>query len=132
MGGRNRMIWIVVNNYLHDLATGLLLTAVFTLYLARRLWCDCILTFTQYRIFFRYLSRVFFIAAMVVILAGIPRALYFRDVELIPMIKKDMVLLLWVKYGLLLLAVIGSIVMWYRLSRDFYVAVENRWLNIKM
>jgi len=126
------MIWIVVNNYLHDLAAGLLITVVFTLYLTRRLWCDCILTFSQYRIFFRYLSRMFFIAAMVVILAGIPRALYFRDVELIPMIKKDMVLLLWIKHGLLLLAVIGGIALWYRLSRDFYVAVDNRRLNIKM
>ena len=126
------MIWIVVNNYLHDLAAGLLIMAVFTLYLARRLWCDCILTFSQYRIFFRYLSRVFFLAAFIVLVAGVPRILYFRDVELIPMLKKDMVLLLWIKHGLLLLAVIGGIALWYRLSRDFYVAVDNRRLNIKM
>jgi hypothetical protein len=111
-------ILIVLNNYLHDVATALLLSSAVVLYVLgrqakrggegeRRAFAHAYKTLTYFA----------WGALAWIIIGGIPRTIFFPTYEFIPAEMKGIVLELIIKHVLLVSAVIAGAVMWVRLGR---------------
>ena len=111
-------VLIVINNYLHDVATAILLSSAVILYaldreakgggegerkaLARA---------------YRTLTRFAWGALAWIIVGGIPRTIFFPTYEFIPATVKGIVLDLVIKHVLLVTGVIAGGIMWIRIGK---------------
>jgi len=111
-------ILIILNNYLHDVATATLLSSAVIFYVlarqAQRGGTD------ERRVFaraYRTLTRFAWGSLAWIIIGGIPRTIFFNQYEFIPADTKGIVADLVVKHILLVSAVIAGSIMWVRLGR---------------
>jgi hypothetical protein len=122
---------LIINNYGHDLFTALLAAAGFFMYLSRRVYSSFKLPANTefYLALYQGYANLAKIALTAILLAGIPRMLYFKTYEFIPAVSKGLVTALVVKHILLFSAVILGLYWWRRLAleaaqlrerRDFY------------
>jgi hypothetical protein len=106
-------ILIILNNYLHDVATAVLLSSAVILYVLgrqaksggegeRRALARAYGTLTRFAW---------------IIIGGIPRTIFFYDYEFIPAGVKGIVLDLVIKHVLLVSGVIAGSAMWIRIGK---------------
>jgi hypothetical protein len=111
-------IVIIINNYFHDLATGLLLSsAVILLVLGRRAQGGGA---SERRALARaYPTLVWFArgAFVWIILGGIPRTIFFSRYEWDPAVVNGIVPALVVKHAFMVSAIVVGAIMWARMGR---------------
>lgn len=111
-------IVIIINNYFHDLATGLLLSSAVILWvLGRRAQRG---GDAERRVLAQAYPalRTFARAALVwIILGGIPRTIFFTRYEWDPAVVKGIVPALVVKHVFMVCAVIVGAIMWRRMAK---------------
>jgi hypothetical protein len=111
-------VLIVINNYLHDVATAILLSSAVILYVLdrqtkgggggeRRALARA----------YRTLTRFAWGALAWIIVGGIPRTIFFPTYEFIPATVKGIVLDLIIKHVLLVSGVIAGGIMWIRIGK---------------
>jgi hypothetical protein len=111
-------ILIILNNYLHDVATATLLSSAVILYVlgrqAQRGGADERRAFARA---YRTLTRFAWGALAWIIIGGIPRTIFFSQFEFIPADTKGIVADLIVKHVLLVSAVIAGGITWIRMGK---------------
>lgn len=111
-------IVIIINNYFHDLATGLLLTsAVIMWVLGRRAESGGIAERRALAAAYPVLRRFAWGAFIWIILGGIPRTIFFTTFEWDPAVIKGIVPALMVKHVFMVAAVVVGAVMWRRMAK---------------
>jgi hypothetical protein len=110
--------FIILNNYLHDVATAILLSSAVIFYVLgkqakaggegeRRAFVRAYGTLTKF-------ARG---ALAWIIIGGIPRTIFFKQYEFIPADTKGIVADLIIKHVLLVSAVVAGSVMWLRMKK---------------
>jgi hypothetical protein len=111
-------ILIILNNYLHDVATGVLLSSAVILFvLARQARRGGVGERRAFAGAYRTLTRFAWGAVAWIIIGGIPRTIFFNQYEFIPADTKGIVADLVIKHVVLVSAVIAGAVMWVRLGK---------------
>ena len=109
---------IVLNNYLHDVATAVLLSSAVIYYvLARQATRGDVGERKAVARAYAPLKRFAWGALIWIIIGGIPRTIFFRQYEFIPADTKGIVADLAVKHVLMVSAVIAGSVMWIRMKK---------------
>jgi hypothetical protein len=112
-------ILIIINNYLHDVATAVLLSSAVILYVLGRQAREG--SEGERRALVRAygtLTRFAWGALAWIVVGGIPRTIFFPTYEFIPASVKGIVLDLVIKHVLLVSGVIAGGVMWVRIGRQ--------------
>jgi hypothetical protein len=111
-------ILIIINNYLHDVASAVLLSSAVILYVlgrqAQRGGAD------EHRAFARaypVLTRFAWGAIAWIIVGGIPRAIFFTRYEWDPAVIKGIVPALILKHVLMVAAIVVGAFMWWRMAK---------------
>jgi len=111
-------IVIIINNYLHDVATAVLLSSAVILYvLGRQAKSGGGGERRALARAYGTLTRFAWGALAWIIIGGIPRTIFFAEYEFIPASVKGIVLDLIIKHVLLVSGVIAGSIMWVRLGR---------------
>ena len=111
-------ILIILNNYLHDVATAVLLSSAVILYvLGRQAKSGGEGERRALARAYGTLTRFAWGALAWIIIGGIPRTIFFYDYEFIPASAKGIVLDLVIKHVLLVSGVIAGSVMWIRIGK---------------
>lgn len=111
-------ILIILNNYLHDVATAVLLSsAVILTVLARQARAGGEGAMRAFAKAYRTLTRFAWGSLVWIILGGIPRTIFFKQYEFIPAGTKGIVADLIIKHVFLITSVVVGAVMWVRLGR---------------
>ena len=116
--GINWSILIIFNNYLHDVATAILLSSAVILYVLgrqargggegeRRALARAYGTLTRFA----------WGALAWIIIGGIPRTIFFPTYEFIPASVKGIILDLIIKHVLLVSGVVAGAIMWRRIGK---------------
>ena len=117
-------VLIVMNNYFHDVATAMLLaSALILLVLYRAAKRDGGAAHAWLAALYPHLSRVAWGSLLWIVVGGIPRTIFFQEVEwnLADPSNEHLFTALMVKHGLMWVAVALGVVLWARvrkLSRD--------------
>ncbi len=109
---------IVLNNYLHDVATAVLLSSAVIFYVLARQARDA--GDGEKRSFaraYRSLTRFATGALVWIILGGIPRTIFFTKYEFIPAELNGIVPDLIMKHVILVAMVVAGVIMWVRMGR---------------
>ena len=120
-------IVIIINNYLHDVATAVLLSSAVILYVLgrqaktggegeRRALARAYTTLTRFA----------WGALAWIVIGGIPRTIFFNQYEFIPASAKGIVADLIIKHVLLLSGVIAGAVMWVRIGKQAKADLGDR------
>jgi hypothetical protein len=111
-------ILIILNNYLHDVATAVLLSSAVILYvLGRQAKSGGEGERRALARAYGTLTRFAWGALAWIIIGGIPRTIFFYDYEFIPAGVKGIVLDLVIKHVLLVSGVIAGSAMWIRIGK---------------
>jgi hypothetical protein len=111
-------ILIIINNYLHDVATAVLLSsAVILNVLGRQARTGGPGERQALVRAYRTLTRFAWGALAWIIIGGIPRTIFFPTYEFIPASVKGIVLDLVIKHVLLVGGVIAGAIMWVRIGK---------------
>lgn len=109
---------IIINNYLHDVATATLLSSAVILYIlwrsAERRGASAV---RELAAVYGSLTRIAQIALVWIVLGGIPRIIFFTRFEWDPAVVRGIVVALVVKHVLMTAAVVGGALMWLRIGR---------------
>lgn len=109
---------IIFNNYLHDVATGLLISsAVILSVLGRQARSGGAGERRAFARAYKTLTRFALGALAWIIVGGIPRTIFFNEYEFIPADTKGIVADLIIKHVLLVSAVVAGGTMWVRLGK---------------
>lgn len=109
---------VIINNYLHDLATGLLLSAAVILWvLMRRAAAGNPTDVGAFARAFPALTRFAVWSVVWIVVGGVPRVVFFSRYEWDPAVVGGIVPALLVKHALMFSAVTLGAVMWRRASR---------------
>lgn len=119
-------VLIIINNYLHDVATAVLLASAVLLWaLDRAVTCDgasdSLLTAAYPR-----LVKLAWISLAWIILGGIPRTIFFSRYEWDPAVVSGLVPALIIKHVLMFSGVAVGAVVWRRIARRVRVEAEAR------
>jgi hypothetical protein len=115
----NWAILIILNNYLHDVATAVLLSSAVILYvLGRQARSGGAGERAALVRAYRTLTKFAWGALIWIIIGGIPRTIFFPTYEFIPAQVNGLVLDLVIKHILLVSGVIAGAVMWVRIGRQ--------------
>src|SRR5512144_2092775 len=110
---------IMMNNYFHDMATGLLVGSGFALHAIMRIQAS--MNTPEATLFFlktnRHMVTLFKFALWWVILGGVPRTIFYTSFEWANAADKLQVPALAIKHVLLVTAVVWGIIAWRRLKR---------------
>jgi hypothetical protein len=110
---------IMMNNYLHDMATGLLVGSGFALHAILRIQAS--MRAPQATLFFlktnRQMVKLFKFALWWVILGGIPRTIFYTSFEWANAADKLQVPALAVKHVMMFTAVVWGIYAWRRMQK---------------
>ena len=111
-------IVIIINNYLHDVATAVLLSSAVIFYvLARQAETGGDGERRAFARAYGTLTKFAWGSLAWIIIGGIPRTIFFNQYEFIPASVKGIVLDLVIKHVLLVSGVIVGSVMWVRLGK---------------
>lgn len=111
-------ILIILNNYLHDVATATLLSSAVIFYvLGRQAQRGGVGERQAFARAYKTLTRFAWGSLAWIIVGGIPRTIFFNQYEFIPADTKGIVADLVVKHVLLVSAVIAGGIMWVRLGK---------------
>lgn len=107
---------LIMNNYFHDLATGVLISSAFVMWaLGRHAEAHGAESQRFFASVFPMLSRLAIIAIAWIIIGGIPRTIFFAKVEWDPALVNGLVPALIVKHVLMFTAVGVGMAMWLRM-----------------
>jgi hypothetical protein len=110
---------IMMNNYLHDMATGLLVGSGFALHAIIRIQAS--MNTPEATLFFlrtnRHMVKLFKFALWWVILGGVPRTIFYTSFEWANAADKLQVPALMVKHVMMATAVIWGVTAWRRMQR---------------
>ena len=113
-------ILLMLNNYLHDVATALLLASAVTVWilarLHRRSGGPAVASF--YVEAYRRLTRLAQIALVWILIGGVPRTLTYREFEWANAVGAGQVPALIAKHIVLVTAVTWGAILWIRLGRE--------------
>lgn len=111
-------IVIIINNYFHDLATGLLLSSAVILWvLGRQAEQGGVAERKALARAYPTLKRFAWGAFIWIILGGIPRTIFFTTFEWDPAVIKGIVPALIVKHVFMVCAILIGAVMWNRMAK---------------
>ncbi|HEY5549058.1 MAG TPA: hypothetical protein VIL17_05640 [Coriobacteriia bacterium] len=111
-------ILIILNNYLHDVATAVLLSSAVILYvLGRQARSGGVGERLALARAYGSLTKFALGALAWIIIGGIPRTLFFNWAEFIPAGAHNLIPDLIIKHVLLVAGVIAGAVMWVRIGR---------------
>ena len=109
---------IMMNNYLHDMATGLLVGSGFALHAILRI--QATMNTPQATLFFlktnRHMVKLFKFALWWVVLGGVPRTIFYTSFEWANAADKLQVPALAVKHVMMFAAVVWGIYAWRRMQ----------------
>jgi hypothetical protein len=109
---------IIINNYLHDVATAVLLSSAVILYvLGRQAKHGGDGERIAFARAYRTLTRFAWGALAWIIVGGIPRTIFFPTYEFIPASAKGIVVDLIIKHVLMVAGVIAGAIMWVRMRK---------------
>jgi hypothetical protein len=118
---------IMMNNYLHDMATGLLVGSGFALHAILRIQAS--MNTPQATLFFlktnRQMVKLFKFALWWVILGGIPRTIFYTSFEWANAADKLQVPALAVKHVMMFAAVVWGIYAWRRMQKKVVLLRES-------
>ena len=110
---------IIINNYLHDVATAVLLSSAVIFYvLARQAQRGGEGERRAFGRAYRTLTRFAWGALAWIVIGGIPRTIFFTQYEFIPADDKGIITDLVIKHVLLVSAVIAGSIMWLRMKKS--------------
>ena len=111
-------ILIIMNNYLHDVATAILLSSAVILYvLGRQAERGGAAEQSALARAYPTLTRFAWGAVAWIIVGGVPRIIFFTRYEWDPAVIKGIVPALIVKHTLIVLAIVIGAVMWRRMAK---------------
>jgi len=106
---------IIINNYLHDMATGVLVAAAVIMYaMMRKLRTADGDRLAALRMAYPALTRLATFALVWIAVGGVPRVIFFREYEWDPAVAKGLVSALAVKHVLMFSAVAAGVWLWSR------------------
>jgi hypothetical protein len=118
---------IMMNNYFHDMATGLLVGSGFALHAILRIQTS--MDTPQATLFFlrtnRHMVKLFKFALWWVILGGVPRTIFYTSFEWANAADKLQVPALAVKHVMMFTAVVWGIVAWRRMQKKVELLRES-------
>lgn len=111
-------VTLIMNNYFHDVATALLLSsAVIMWVLGRRAEADSPGAVLALQRAYPTLTRFAWGAVAWIVIGGIPRTYFFKDMEWDPAVVRGLLPALMVKHTLMVLAVVLGVLLWRRMAR---------------
>lgn len=112
-------VTIMMNNYLHDMATGLLVGSGFALHAIMRI--QSAMNTTETTLFFlktnSQMKKLFKFALWWVVLGGVPRTIFYTSFEWANAADKLQIPALAVKHVMMFAAVVWGIVAWRRMQK---------------
>lgn len=109
---------VMMNNYFHDMATGLLVGSGFALHAIMRIQAS--MNTTQATLFFlktnRHMVKLFRFALWWVIIGGVPRTIFYTSFEWANAADKLQVPALAVKHVMMFTAVVWGVYAWRRMQ----------------
>jgi len=124
---------IMMNNYFHDMATGLLVGSGFALHAIMRIQAS--MNTPEATLFFlktnRQMVKLFKFALWWVILGGIPRTVFYTSFEWANAADKLQIPALAVKHVMMFAAVVWGIVAWRRMQKKVVLLKESLPLELR-
>lgn len=118
---------IMMNNYFHDMATGLLVGSGFALHAIMRIQAS--MNTTEATLFFlktnRQMVKLFKFALWWVVLGGVPRTIFYTSFEWANAADKLQIPALAVKHVMMVAAVVWGVVAWRRMQRKVELLRES-------
>ena len=118
---------IMMNNYFHDMATGLLVGSGFALHAIIRIQAS--MNTTEATLFFlktnRQMVKLFKFALWWVILGGVPRTIFYTSFEWANAADKLQIPALAVKHVMMFSAVVWGVVAWRRMQKKVELLKES-------
>ena len=110
-------VLVIINNYLHDVATAVLLASAVILMVlerhAERRGPDAVAALQDA---YPVLTRIAWFALAWIVIGGIPRTIFFTTYEWDPAKVEGLLPALGVKHALMFAAVVAGMVMWRRVA----------------
>ena len=116
-------IFIMLNNFFHDFAVAILVSALVIVSYLYKTYNNEIYSIEQTDIFrnmYNYLKRLMAVAWIVIILGGIVRTLTYKEYEWVEAAGKGQIAALIIKHILLITLVIWGIVIQTKLKKEFH------------
>ena len=124
---------IMMNNYFHDMATGLLVGSGFALHAILRIQRS--MDTPQATLFFlktnRHMVKLFKFALWWVILGGVPRTLFYTSFEWANAADKLQIPALAVKHVMMFTVVVWGVVAWRRMQKKVDLLKESLPLELR-
>jgi hypothetical protein len=124
---------IMMNNYFHDMATGLLVGSGFALHAIMRI--QATMNTPQATLFFlktnNHMKKLFKFALWWVILGGVPRTVFYTSFEWANAADKLQIPALAVKHVMMFAAVIWGVVAWRRMQKKVELLKESLPLELR-
>ena len=118
---------IMMNNYFHDMATGLLVGSGFALHAIIRI--QAAMNTTEATLFFlktnRQMVKLFKFALWWVVLGGVPRTIFYASFEWANAADKLQIPALAVKHVMMFTAVVWGVVAWRRMQKTVTRLTES-------
>jgi hypothetical protein len=118
---------IMMNNYFHDMATGLLVGSGFALHAIMRIQAS--MNTPEATLFFlrtnSHMKKLFKFALWWVVLGGIPRTIFYTSFEWANAADKLQIPALAVKHVMMFAAVVWGIVAWRRMQKKVELLKES-------
>jgi hypothetical protein len=118
---------IMMNNYFHDMATGLLVGSGFALHAIMRIQAS--MNSPEATLFFlktnRQMKKLFKFALWWVVLGGVPRTVFYTSFEWANAADKLQIPALAVKHVMMFSAVVWGIVAWRRMQRKVEILKKS-------
>lgn len=119
-------ILIIINNYLHDVATAVLLaTATVMWVLSRQVERGDAAEVAVLARLYPALTRFAWVAIAWIVIGGVPRTIFFTRYEWDPAVVKGIVPALVVKHALMTLAVVLGVLLWRSVKRRIESAARE-------
>lgn len=107
-------IFIILNNYLHDLATAFLFVSSIFLYFLLK-----IKEFSEnLNKLKKILRKIFLVSFVIIIIAGIPRTIFLKKIEIHPMIEKNLIIVLIIKHIVLFIFTFFAFLIFLKTRKD--------------
>ena len=110
---------IMMNNYFHDMATGLLVGSGFALHAIIRI--QATMSTPEATLFFlktnAHMKKLFKFALWWVVLGGVPRTIFYTSFEWANAADKLQIPALAVKHVMMFAAVVGGVIAWRRMQK---------------
>jgi hypothetical protein len=111
-------VLVIMNNYLHDVATAFLASSALLMLAAVRLLPKDAgaKTIDYFELIYRKFTLAAKAALVWIIIGGIPRVIFFKKIEWTVALDNRIIPALMVKHGIMFLLVLIGIFSWWRLS----------------